>query len=195
MKNENPAEPLFVHQLLTKPGILAAFVWGIAEGSLFFIVPDLVISLAALYSPGKALRHISAVVAGSLVAGTCLFLWSSFSPEAALDAVRHVPFVRSEMFSRVNSDIASFGAIALCKGPLSGIPYKIYAVLSPGSMPLSLFLLVSIPARLERLLVSWIVFSMAGVLLKRFILHYPALGPGLHGIYWVIIYVLYWSQV
>ena len=184
-----------MRQLLTKPGILAAFIWGIAEGSFFFIVPDLIISLAALYSPGKALRHISAVVAGSLVAGTCLFLWSTASHEAALDAVRHVPFIRPEMFTRVSSDIASFGAIALCKGPLSGIPYKIYAVLSPGSMPLSLFLLISIPARLERLLVSWIVFSMAGVLLKRFILRYPALGLSLHGIYWIIIYALYWSRI
>jgi hypothetical protein len=136
-----------------------------------------------------------AVVAGSLVAGAALFLWSSASPESALAAVRHVPFIPAGMFASVSSDIASLGAWALCKGPLSGIPYKVYAVLSPGAIPLHLFLLVSIPARLERLIASWVIFSCAGMILKRPLLRYPALGPTLHGAYWVIIYALYWSRI
>jgi hypothetical protein len=195
MTQEKLTAPNWVQYLLTRPGIVAAFIWGLAEGSFFFIVPDLIIALAALYSPQKALRHLLAVVAGSLVAGAGLFLWSSAAHQSALAAVGSVPFIPAGMFQSVSSDITSLGVWALCKGPLSGIPYKVYAVLSPGFIPLLPFLLVSIPARLERLLVSWIIFSLAGMVLKRFLVRYPALGPALHGIYWIIIYALYWSRV
>ena len=195
MKADNLTAPAWVRQLLARPGIVAAFIWGLAEGSFFFIVPDLIIALAALYSPQKALRHMLAVVAGSLAAGVGLFIWSSVAHQSAIAAVQSVPFIPTTMFQSVSSDIASLGVWALCKGPLSGIPYKVYAVLSPGAIPLLPFLLVSIPARLERLLVSWVMFALAGIVLKRPLLRYPALGPGLHGIYWVIIYALYWSRV
>jgi len=194
MADELPV-PGWQRLLLASPGIVAAFVWGVAEGSFFFIVPDLIISLAALYAPRKALHHLLAVVAGSLVAGAALYLWAAVAPESALNAVRQIPFIPAGMFHSVSADIAALGPWALCKGPLSGIPYKVYAVLSPGSIPLTLFLLVSIPARLERLLVSWAIFSVAGLALKRPLLRHAALGPVLHGLYWSIIYALYWSKL
>lgn len=195
MTPDEQTVPAWLRLLLATPGIVAAGIWGVAEGSFFFIVPDLIISLAALYAPRRALRHMLAVVVGSLVAGAALYLWSAVDHDRALAAVRHVPFIAHGMFASVSSDIASLGAWALCKGPLSGIPYKVYAVLSPGAIPLYLFLLVSIPARLERLIVSWVVFSCAGMVLKRPLLRHPALGPGLHGLYWVIVYALYWSRI
>jgi hypothetical protein len=195
MTAEVRTAPDWVGHLLAGPGLVAALCWGVAEGTLFFIVPDLVISLAALYAPRTALRHLFAVVAGSLVAGTGMYLWASVDPAGAVGMVRRVPFVAPAMFDRVGADIANLGAWALCKGPLSGIPYKIYAVLSPGSIPLGAFLLASVPARLERLVVSWTVFSVAGMVMRRPLLRHGALGPILHGLYWVMIYVQYWSRI
>src|SRR5438477_284572 len=62
--------------LLGIPGMALALVWGFAEGSFFFIVPDVVISLTALFSIKRSLQQMGLVVIGSLLAGILLFQWS-----------------------------------------------------------------------------------------------------------------------
>lgn len=185
--------PRWLALLLGRGGVIGALLWGVAEGSFFFIVPDVIISLAALYAPRKSLQHLLAVTVGSLLAGTLLYLWArAAAPAAAM--VSSVPFVGGAMFEQVRNDYATFGALALCQGPLSGIPYKVYAVLAPPVVSLGMFLLVSIPARLERLLVSWLIFAVAGRLLQRSLQQRPNLGLWLHGIYWGGVYLFYWGS-
>lgn len=187
--------PKWLALLLGCWGVVGALMWGVAEGSFFFIVPDVIISLAALYAPRKSLQHLLAVTGGSLLAGALLYLWAMAAPQAAIATVHSVPFVANSMFEQVRNDYAAFGALALCQGPLSGIPYKVYAVLAPPVIPLGMFLLVSIPARLERLLVSWLIFAVAGRLLQRSLQQRPNLGLWLHGIYWGGVYLFYWGSL
>lgn len=180
--------------LLGVPGLALAFAWGVAEGSFFFIVPDVVTSLTALFSVKKSLLQMMLVTAGSLVGGIVLFQWSQADYSAARKAVASVPFVRESMFPKVEQDFDSYGAKALLLGPTQGIPYKVYAIDAPGRCSFLLFLLVSIPARLERLLLSWIVFSAAGLGLRK-LPGSPVVAIIFHAGYWAVVYIYYWTVI
>lgn len=182
--------------LTGKVGIWLALVWGFAEGTLFFLIPDIIVTFAALFAPRKSGWHLGAVVLGSLIAGAIMFAWGSRDPQAARAAVDRVPFVTAQMFKTVEADYPESGVLALLKGPMSGIPYKAYAVLAPShEIGLGTFLLVSIPARLERLVITWVLFGIAGLALRKVWERNPALGIGLHAAYWIVIYIIYWSKI
>jgi len=191
MKIGDPIPP-WAPRLLGTPGIVLAFLWGLAEGSLFFILPDVLLSLVALFRPRRALVHALAIVAGAVLAGGLMFTWSAHSGDAR-SAVAAVPFVSPAMFDRADSDFRRFGFWAVAKGPASGIPYKVYAVEAPIHTTLWPFLLMSVPARLWRLLMVWIGFATARLFLHK--LGRPALAPWLHAAFWIMVYAVYWSRI
>jgi hypothetical protein len=186
--------PQWQRRLLGAPGLALALVWGLAEGSFFFLIPDIIITLAALFSIKTSIRHLLLVVAGSLVAGAWLFLWSQADYNTAKQTVARVPFVREKMFEKTGAEFSRLGAVALFTGPMEGIPYKVYAVQAPGHCSLRIFLLASVPARLERLLLSWSVFVFVGWIFRR--CGVRALYPVLfHTVYWSVVYACYWSII
>jgi len=189
------AIPGFLRHLLGFPGLLAALLWGLAEGTVFFIVPDILITLTALFSLRESLKQTALVVAGSLLAGTILYTASVAHDDRVMAAVRQVPFVRAGMFERTREDFERHGVWAMLRGPTSGIPYKVYAAQAPRYCRLAAFIVVSIPARLERLLLSWALFAAAGWFLRGRIGRNPGTAVPLHGIYWASIYAYYWSVI
>jgi membrane protein YqaA with SNARE-associated domain len=184
--------PRWDNWFLRSPGVALAFLWGFAEGTLFFILPDVPLSLAAMLRPRRALIHLAAIVAGALLAGVVMFSWASRGPTAR-QAVSRVPLVTPAMFDRAESDYRHDGIWAVSRGPLRGIPYKVYAVEAPQHFSLCSFLLTTIPARLWRLLLVWLGFAGAGVLLRK--LGRSSLAPLLHLSCWILVYVVYWAKV
>jgi hypothetical protein len=154
--------PPWANWLTSRPGIALAFLWGFAEGTLFFILPDVPLSLTAMFRPRRALLHVAAIVAGAVLAGAVMFSWSakrwSAHGPTARQVVAHVPLVTPAMFERL--------------------------------WP---FLLVTIPARLWRLLVVWLGFAGTGMLLRK--LGRASLAPALHALFWIVVYVIYWTTV
>jgi hypothetical protein len=189
---QQPPEPSWSNWLIRWPGVVLAFCWGFAEGTLFFILPDVPLSLAAMYRPRRALIHVAAIVAGAVLAGATMFSWSVRSP-LARSAVERVPLVTPVMFERAERDYRQFGIWAASKGPTRGIPYKIYAVEAPEHAKLMPFLLVTIPARIWRLLIVWLGFSGTGMLLRK--INCSSYAPVLHVLFWVLVYVGYWAKV
>lgn len=190
-----PDPPRWVAALLGAPGVVAAFVWGVAEGTFFFLMPDLLITLAALFSPRASLKHLAAVVAGALVGGLLLFSWAARDPIAARSAVARVPFVSHKMFEKVADDFRQSGVWAPCLGPFSGIPYKVYAAEAPAHVPILAFLLASIPARLERLVITWGLFAGAGWLIRPQLPGRRAVALAGYLLYWVAVYAYYWTAI
>ncbi|HKM85189.1 MAG TPA: hypothetical protein VJW96_03220 [Terriglobales bacterium] len=186
------AVPPWGNWLTGWPGIALTFLWGFAEGTLFFILPDVPLSLAAMLRPRRALIHLAAIVGGALFAGAVMFSWSARGP-AARHAVAQVPLVTPAMFDRAESDYRHFGVWAASGGPVRGIPYKVYAVEAPEHSSVWSFLLVTIPARAWRLLVVWLGFAGAGLLLRK--LGRVSLAPVLHASFWIVVYVVYWASV
>jgi hypothetical protein len=191
------ALPLWVDWLTRGPGIALAFFWGFAEGTLFFILPDVPLSLAAMFRPRRALLHLAAIVAGAVLAGAVMFSWSaqvwSAHTPTARNAVAYVPLVTPAMFEHAESDYRHFGIWAASWGPVRGIPYKVYAVEAPEHSSLWQFLLITIPARLWRLLVVWLGFAGSGMLLRKW--GRASRAPALHAFFWIVVYAIYWATV
>lgn len=149
---------------------VAAFAWGWAEATLFFLIPEVVLTSIALHDARAAWLACFWCLAGALIGGTLMYTWGAYNFEGALVGLDRVPGVNRAMSTSVEEQLRAHGAWALFNGPVSGTPYKVYAVHAGAiGIPFVVFLLVSVPARLARfLLVTGLV-----ILICRFL---PGLG-------------------
>src|SRR2546430_827245 len=84
----------------TRHSRVIGFAWGLAEATLFFVVPDVWVSWVALFSFRKSALALAFVVAGSLVGSAIMFAWATREPARAHAVVERVPFVTPAMFQR-----------------------------------------------------------------------------------------------
>jgi hypothetical protein len=168
--------------------------WGFAEGTLFFVVPDVAFTWTSLEAPRRGLARMGAAIGGALAAGALLYAWAAARPAEARAAVAAVPFVGEKMISPAEARWETGGTATLFANPLNGVPYKVYAVLAPERLSLAAFLLLSVPLRAERMMLSWIVFAAAAVWLRR------RAGPArrraavaFHAGFWLLVYAVYWT--
>lgn len=99
------------------------------------------------------------------------------------------------MFEKVQEDYRAHGVSGIFYTLGTGIPYKVYAVLAPSVSAPVTFELISIPARFERLALSWLIPTMLGLFLKRWIRNHRRLTTALWLGFWVVTYAIYWSTV
>lgn len=171
---------------------LAAAGWGLAEATLFFFVPDVLLSAVALRDRTLALRCCLWALGGALLGGAIMFIWATQATGAAVAAVDHVPAVTASMLARVEDGLAGTGTLAMFFGPLSGTPYKLYAVLAPAAgIGLPLFLLVSIPARLIRFVLVVLATALASRTVLRRLTPRARLAILLG--FWVAFYTIYFT--
>jgi len=139
--------------------------WGAAEGTVFFIVPDVWISWVALRSPRRSLATTVSALVGALAGGTLTHVWGArTSAVGSRELLVRVPAISSSMVEQVEAEVARDGGPAMMAGPLRGVPYKIYARTS-GLQGRSVagFLAWSVPARMIRfLLVAIGASALAG---------------------------------
>jgi membrane protein YqaA with SNARE-associated domain len=150
--------------------LIAAALWGFAEATFFFLVPDVILSAIAIYDWRVALLACLAGVAGA-VAGGALMYRQGRSRYARLQAfLLRLPGISPSMLERVRAEVALRRFLAVLTGPLSGTPYKTYAVeAGRQGLPFAGFLLITIPARLIRFvlvtaLAAWLAHSVFPVL-------------------------------
>jgi hypothetical protein len=183
---------------------LLAFLWGIAEASLFFVVPDMPVSLIALARGGRAgMRAAVAAAAGATVGGVALALFASHAPQAAIALVDAVPAISPAMIARLQGMMAAADSAAGLAGvmilaSLSGIPYKIAAASAPGlGIPVWELALLTPLVRLPR----FVALAGAGALLHRLTPAMPRWMRPLQvrlllaALGWSAFYVNYWMQV
>jgi membrane protein YqaA with SNARE-associated domain len=187
-----PQTPEFILQ----PGVLwAGFAWGFAEATLFFIVPDVLLTLIALFSFSRSARTLACILLGALTGGTIMFYLGAKDPSQARRVVSRVPFVSQAMFDKTQQSFQRDGIWALTKGPGNGIPYKVYCVQSGKYARLLLFLLVSLLARLERFALFWLIAAAMGSLFRKNILRQPMVAVAVHACIWIAGYAWYWSKI
>lgn len=131
--------------------MVASLLWGFAEATLFFIVPDVLLSLIAVRDRNRALRACVAALVGALAGGVLMYAWGAADPAGVRAWLDAVPAVSAGMIEGVGRALGVDGYVAMLLGPLSGTPYKIYAAQS-GALGLSfpVFMSMSVPARLPR---------------------------------------------
>jgi hypothetical protein len=172
---------------------VVALAWGVAEATLFFVVPDLLIGYLALTRGFRAGAWASLLAAtGAVIGGAAIFLWSTNQPITAHRAVEAVPAVSEAMIADARADIAANGwFLAAMKGPLTSTPYKVYALLAPGAgAPLYAFPPAALPVRLPRFLFVALCFSLIGHLFRERIDRRILLAAFTSG--WLLFYGWFW---
>lgn len=180
---------------LWRPPLWVGLVWGFAEATLFFIIPDVVITWAALGSVRHGVKMLAAASIGALVGGLLMYGLATWQPESARAAVDAVPFVRHAMFDTVASAYGEWGPAALLHAPGNGIPFKVYAVLAPPVVRPGTFAVLTVPARLERFAIGWLLSTAIGWALRRWIRAHPLAITVMFWSCWIAGYALYWSLI
>ncbi len=142
-----------------------AFLWGFAEATLFFIVPDVALSLIALDGLEAGLVASAYAVLGALLGGAVMFVWGHRDRARAARLVARVPAIPRRDMDKVQAHLQRWGIVAMLVGPTLGIPYKIYALYASQVTDLARFLGVSIPARGVRFV---LVVGLTRWLMARF---------------------------
>jgi len=171
---------------------LIAALWGFAEATLFFIVPDVLTSAVALRDLRRALVLCIWVLPGALLGGLLMYFWGAADPAAATSVVGRVPAISSMLLEEVSRSLSEQGLIAVLLGPLWGIPYKTFAInASAAGISLLAFMLISIPARLIRF---FLVTTMVH-LISKFLSRYWPISRiyAVFGATWMAFYVVYFT--
>ncbi|HLF65995.1 MAG TPA: hypothetical protein VI522_00100 [Gammaproteobacteria bacterium] len=174
--------------------LLIAFIWSFLEATVFFIIPDVSLSLVGIKNLKKALiacvvAAFAAVLGGALLYGLSLQHFTIIS-----DFFNHIPGINPALQQTVAQQLQSMGLWALFIGPLEGLPYKIYSLYAH-SVHLSFinFLWVSFIARLLRFIaVTLLVHGIAKLLLMKCSQH-TVFAITLVG--WIIFYVFYFVSM
>ena len=172
--------------------LLLLALWGFAEATLFFVVPDVAISAVAVALGRKAgLVAAGAAVTGALVGGAAMVVWGLDDAAAALGLIERLPAISPTMIEGVKADLAADGLLAVVLGGITGVPLKIYAVAAPeAGFGLAEFLAATALARIIRFAAAALIAdAVARGLLGRFtVVTRLTVLAGL----WAVFYAAYW---
>lgn len=152
----------------SRVAIVAAFTWGLAEATVFFIVPDVLLMSIAMRSRRGGMRAALAALCGALIGGALMYGTGERAPREAEAFLESVPAISSSLVAEVKQEIDDRGLSSVMLGPMQGQPYKIYAV-EWGARRGSLlsFLVISIPARAVRFILTVLVASFVTLWIAR----------------------------
>lgn len=161
---------------------VVAGLWGFAEATGFFVVPDMWLSALAVKNLRRGLASTVSATAGAVVGGALMHRWGGRVPAGrSAGLLTRLPAVSPAMVERVERDMASRGFVAVLLGPLRGTPYKLYArTAGLRGDPLLPFLAWSVPARAPRFVVVTTAVGALSALLRSLRPHTP------EGVRWTI---------
>jgi membrane protein YqaA with SNARE-associated domain len=171
--------------------IVAAAGWGVAEATLFFFVPDVLLTYVVMRFGLRAGLRLSVVAAAAAsITGIFMWLWARHDPEAARAVMLMIPAIGPDLLARAHDEVASNWPLHLFTGAMTGVPYKLYAV-EAGAAHINplLFALVSFPARLTRFVLTVLAAELwREILIKMRRLQWRYWGWGAA---WTIVYAVY----
>ncbi|PCJ94331.1 MAG: hypothetical protein COA52_05610, partial [Hyphomicrobiales bacterium] len=86
---------------------LVAFIWSFAESVWFFIIVDVLLSLAVMrFGFLRAMLPALAALAGSLLGGTILYYWGELNPKTVKLLMLTVPGIDTDLFKQTALDMA-----------------------------------------------------------------------------------------
>ena len=171
--------------------LAGAALWGFAEATFFFIVPDLLLTAAVVALGFRYAFRIAVAAAAAAVAGGLLMQqWGAADADAAHAFLLSVPLIGGDLLQRVEAEIGGSWPIHLTLGAITGAPYKIYAVEAgvAGINPL-LFAAVSFLARLARFALAVALTAFGAALAAR--LGLKRIVPYGLALVWIAIYAVY----
>lgn len=174
---------------------LTAFFWGLAEATVFFIVPDVLLSIISCRSVRASWKAILYTLSGALLGGLIMHGFGNTAPATARNLLIHVPGIHPSLIERVHTQISIHPATAVLAGPLIGVPYKIYAVESGAQQEGLLgFMLVSIPARGFRFALTMLISGGIVRLIAPWTKRSSSIEMMTLSVFWIGFYTFYFTH-
>lgn len=172
---------------------IAAAVWGFAEATLFFTVPDVLLTLAAIRLGWRAaLGLVPVVLIGALLGGAGMYGLAAHDFETARVTVDSVPLISAQMIDRAQGEMQGAWLWNMIIGAITGTPYKVYAITTPGAgVSLTEFMLGSVAARPFRWVLTLGFAALITAALTRKSLQRFAVP--LWAVMWIGFYVFYYG--
>ena len=158
----------------------AGFAWGFAEGLFFFIIPDVYVTFATLFS---------------LVAVTVIFLLTA-AGVAYVNFLAAVPGIPWSMLEHVRLLLGASGLPYTLLLIVGGVPLKVYAGMAFSlGMSLSAVLLWTVFARVVRIAPVFALAALAHAVCARSIEQHAARWVALLASVWFVFYVVYFIRL
>jgi membrane protein YqaA with SNARE-associated domain len=173
--------------------LFLALVWGFGEATVFFVVPDVIISLIGLlYGWRMGGVAVLSAILGAVMGGIVIYLWGQTDIMGATAFFDQLPAIAPSTIARANREMSGdHVAFSMLMGSVTSVPYKLYAAHAGAtSMPLWAFVLLTPLVRLPRFALA----AIAARLASRFapaVLHQHKIK--LLVLFWIGFYALYWS--
>ena len=173
--------------------VLIGGIWGAAEASFFFVVPDLWLGLVGLLAPRRAGAAFAATILGATVGAAVLF-GVSRSAGAAVEAYQAtLPGLSADQLTRARAELAERGPAVMVGLPFQGYPLKVgiheAAQLDVGLPEVALFTILN---RLARVGPFVLLTSAAGIVMARWVHRREGLVVAVYGAAWSLFYGWYW---
>lgn len=171
-------------------------VWGFAEATVFFIVPDVWIGWVARHRLRDGIRASFSALLGAAAGGLVVRTISARLPARRTASVmKSIPAISERMIAEVDSEMAERGSRSMMSGPIRGVPYKLYARASgvQGTNILT-FIMWTIPARLIRFLLAAIGFNVAAKVGAKQLRLSDSAGQRVYAGAWIAFYAWYFRK-
>ncbi len=170
----------------------AAFLWGLAEASFFFLVPDILLSFVVQRRGMRpAIDAACFAVAGACLGGVLMWHVGREHPEGVRAFLDGVPAISAEMIAQAGESLRDDFAATLFAGAFSGVPYKVFAAVAPtAGIGWPELMLLSVPARACRFLVVIMIVAAADRIAANWLAERGRTRLLLAG--WTAFYVMFW---
>jgi membrane protein YqaA with SNARE-associated domain len=174
---------------------IAGFVWGLAEATIFFVVPDVLLTFAAQrHGLRVALAVMGFVVTGAVLGGLIMWWLGAVYPAAMISFLDGIPAISREMIDAAAAAQTHDPFGALIAGSFSGAPYKVFAATARAAgMSAPWFLLLTIPARAARFIlgiVATAIIDWAAATWLSSQTRFRILAA-----FWVVFYAVFWLVI
>ena len=147
-----------------------AFLWGLAEATVFFLPVEMLITYLALGNPLRALRAAVAALMGAVIGAGLLYYWGGHDVFSAMTLIAALPGLSPEVMDAAESALQQHGLAAIPAGVLSTATGKAHAVFAQGlGIGLVPFLAVFAAIRALRLLLSGCLAFCLGAMAQCFL--------------------------
>jgi hypothetical protein len=174
----------------------AGFTWGLAEGLAFFIVPDVYITFATLFSIRAGIVAWAWSLVGSLVA--VLIIWGLVTMLGGgyVAFLQNIPGISLGLLQQTTLKLTADGLPMTPFLVLGGVPLKVYAALAfTLGISLGTTLLWTIFARLVRIGPVFLLVAGVRLVFRRHVDDHPGLWLTLFVIAWTAFYTFYFIQM
>ncbi|HKO69185.1 MAG TPA: hypothetical protein VJU53_15400 [Burkholderiaceae bacterium] len=172
------------------------FWWGFAEGLFFFIVPDVYVSFATLFSLRAGALAWFFSIAGSASAVVVIYLLAVMLGLDYVSFLDWIPGISGPLIDRIGQQLATEGLPYTPFLIMAGVPLKVY-VAEAFALELSLgaVLLWTVFARIVRIGPTFAIVAGMHLLFGRWINARPRAWCALLCIFWLAFYTFYFVHM